>query len=534
MRATSSGPTSTPASACPGLGLKRGLSEDVVVAPYATALGAMIDPEAAVRNFARLRTAGALGPYGFREALDYTARRLPEDETVAIVGSYMAHHQGMALVAIGNVLHDDAMVKRFHAEPIVQATELLLQERMPRDVLVARPRAEEVKSAADVRDLVPPVLRRFTSPHDLTPRTHLLSNGRYAVMVTAAGSGYSRWGDIAVTRWREDVTRDSWGSYLFLRDTRTGAVWSAGHQPSGVEADSYEVRYSEDQAEFARRDGSISTAMTVVVSAEHDAEIRRVSLTNLGSHGREIELTSYAEIVLAPQAADVAHPAFQNLFVQTEFAPEVGALVATRRPRSGDERQIWAAHVAAVEEQTGEVIQYETDRARFLGRGRSVRSPVSVIDGRPLSNTVGAVLDPIFSLRCRVSARPGRHRPRDLLDRRRGVARGGPGPGRQVPRGGHLRTGGHARLDAGPGPAPPPGHRGRRGPPLPAPRQPDPVLGPVASAVARPCLPGTSAAHPGCGPTGSPATCRSCSSGSTRPRTSTSSASCSGPTSTGG
>ncbi len=391
----------------PGLGLKRGLSEDVVVAPYATALGAMIQPEAAVRNFARLRSAGAAGRYGFREALDYTARRLPEGASVAIVKSYMAHHQGMALVALGNVLNDRAMVERFHADPIVEATELLLQERMPRDVLVARPRAEEVKSAADVRDLVPPVLRRFTSPHDAIPRTHLLSNGRYAVMVTAAGSGYSRWGDVAVTRWREDVTRDSWGSYLFLRDMHTGAVWSAGHQPSGAEADSYEVTYSEDHAEFSRRDGSIATGLTIVVSAEHDAEIRRVSLTNLGSHDRQIELTSYAEIALAPQAADVAHPAFQNLFVQTEFVPDIGALLATRRPRSADEQPIWAAHVAAVEEETGGVIQYETDRARFLGRGRSVRSPVSVIDGRPLSNTVGAVLDPIFSLRCRVRLAPG-------------------------------------------------------------------------------------------------------------------------------
>ena len=391
----------------PGLGLKRGLSEDVVVAPYATALGAMIQPEAAVRNFARLSIAGAGGRYGFREALDYTARRLPEGASVAIVKSYMAHHQGMALVALGNVLNDRAMVERFHADPIVEATELLLQERMPRDVLVARPRAEEVKSAADVRDLVPPVLRRFTSPHDAIPRTHLLSNGRYAVMVTAAGSGYSRWRDVAVTRWREDVTRDSWGSYLFLRDMRTGAVWSAGHQPSGAEADSYEVTYSEDHAEFSRRDGSIVTGLTIVVSAEHDAEIRRVSLTNLGSQAREIELTSYAEIALAPQAADVAHPAFQNLFVQTEFVPEIGALLATRRPRSRDEPPIWAAHVAAVEEEAGGVIQYETDRARFLGRGRSVRSPVSVIDGRPLSNTVGAVLDPIFSLRCRVKLAPG-------------------------------------------------------------------------------------------------------------------------------
>ncbi len=391
----------------PGLGLKRGLSEDLVVSPYATALGAMIRPGAAAKNFTRLSKAGACGRYGFREALDYTARRLPEGASVAIVESYMAHHQGMALVALGNVVNDHAMVERFHADPIVEATELLLQERVPRDVLVARPRSEEVKSVADVRDLVPPVLRRFTSPHDPIPRTHLLSNGRYAVMVTAAGSGYSRWRDVAVTRWREDVTRDQWGSYLFLRDIKTNAVWSAGHQPSGVEADSYEVVYSEDHAEFTRRDGSIATRMTIVVSAEHDAEIRRVSLTNLGSQSRDIELTSYAEIVLAPQADDIAHPAFQNLFVETEFIPDTSTLLATRRPRSGVEPRLWAAHVAAIEGQTGGDIQYETDRARFLGRGRTARSPVSVIDGRPLSNTVGPVLDPIFSLRGQVRLAPG-------------------------------------------------------------------------------------------------------------------------------
>ena len=391
----------------PGLGLKRGLREDLVVAPYATALGAMIRPHAAVENFARLAKVGASGPYGFREALDYTTRRLPEGASVAVVKSYMAHHQGMILVAIGNILNDRVMIDRFHADPLVEATELLLHERMPRDVLVARPRAEEAKSAADVRDLVPPVLRRFSSPHDAIPRTHVLSNGRYAVMMTAAGSGYSRWGGIAVTRWREDVTRDAWGSYLFLRDMQTGAVWSAGHQPSGAEADSYEVIYSEDHIEFARRDGPIATAMSVVVSAEHDAEIRRVSVTNLGSQVRDIELTSYAEIALSPQAADVAHPAFQNLFVQTEFVGDIGALLATRRPRARDERPIWAGHVAAVEEDTSAIIQYETDRARFLGRGRSIRAAVSILDGRPLSNTVGAVLDPIFSLRCRVRLAPG-------------------------------------------------------------------------------------------------------------------------------
>jgi cyclic beta-1,2-glucan synthetase len=391
----------------PGLGLKRGLSEDIVVAPYATALAAMIEPKAAIKNFARLRAAGGAGRYGFREALDYTERRRAEGQPVAIVNSYMAHHQGMTLVAIGNVLHGRTMVDRFHADPIVAAAELLLHERLPRDVLVSRPRAEEVKSAADVRDLVPPILRRFTSPHDAIPRTHVLSNGRYAVMMTTAGSGYSRWRDLAVTRWREDVTCDSWGSFLYLRDMDSGVVWSAGHQPCGVEADSYEVTYSEDRAEFSRRDGSIVTSLTVVVSAEHDAEIRRVSLTNLGARERHVELTSYAEIVLATQAADVAHPAFQNLFIQTEFMSDIGALLATRRARSDDEVPIWAAHVAAVEDQAVGVVQYETDRARFIGRGRTPRSPVSVVDGHPLSNTVGSVLDPIFSLRCRVTLAPG-------------------------------------------------------------------------------------------------------------------------------
>jgi len=383
----------------PGLGLKRGLSEDIVIAPYATALAAMINPEAAMQNFARLEQAGGRGAYGFYEALDYTSTRLPEGETVAVVRTYFAHHQGMSLVAISNVLDNGAMRRRFHAEPMVQATELLLQERTPRDVLIARPRAEEVSAAAHVRELVPPVLRRFTTPHSPTPRTHLLSNGRYAVMLTAAGSGYSRWRDIVVTRWREDATRDCWGSYIYLRDAESGEFWSAGYQPSGVEPDAYEVSFYEDRAEFIRRDHALTTALEVVVSPEDDAEIRRVSVTNLGSRTRDIQVTSYAELCLASQAADVAHPAFSNLFVETEFVADASALVATRRKQSDKETAVWAAHVVVVEGETLGDSEFETDRARFLGRGHDILNPVSIIDGRPLSNTAGSVLDPILSLR---------------------------------------------------------------------------------------------------------------------------------------
>jgi cyclic beta-1,2-glucan synthetase len=391
----------------PGLGLKRGLSEDAVIAPYATALAAMLDPKAAAENYERLAEAGGCGTFGFYEALDYTPTRLPEGETVAVVRTYMAHHQGMTLVAIDNALRDGAMRTRFHAEPIIQATELLLQERAPRDVAVARPRAEEVNVAANVRDLIPPMYRRFHSPHGFVPRTHILSNGNYAVMITAAGSGYSRWRDLAVTRWREDVTCDSWGSYVFLRDTHSGVVWSAGFQPTCVEPDSYGVEFAEDRVEIARRDGTLATALEVAVSPESDVEVRRVSLSNLGNRVREIELTSYAEVVLTQPASDMSQQAFSNLFVHTEFVGDVGTLLATRRRRSPGEPEIWAAHLAVVEGGSVGDVQYETDRARFLGRGRQIRSPISVMNGRPLSRTVGTVLDPIFSLRCQVRIPPG-------------------------------------------------------------------------------------------------------------------------------
>ncbi|MFI4999966.1 MAG: GH36-type glycosyl hydrolase domain-containing protein [Reyranellales bacterium] len=386
----------------PGLGFKRGLSENVVIAPYATALAAMVDPAAATANFAKLGAAGASGRYGLYEALDFTPTRLPEGRTLEVVRAYMAHHQGMTIVAIANALFDGVMRTRFHAEPIVQATELLLQERTPRDVAVAHPRAEEVGVGASVGDLEVAVVRRLRNPHAASPSTHLLSNGRYSVMLTAAGSGYSRWGENALSRWREDTTRDDWGSYVFMRDVQSGEVWSATYQPSGVRPDSYDVMFAEDRAEFVRRDGLITTTLDVVVSPEDDAEVRRLSIANGGRETRDIEITSYAELVLAPPLADAAHQAFSKLFVQTEYLADAGAILATRRLRAPQEPELWAAHLAVVEGEIVGKLEFETDRARFLGRGNDVTAPVAVTDGRRLSGTVGPVLDPVFALRRRL------------------------------------------------------------------------------------------------------------------------------------
>ncbi len=390
----------------PGLGLKRGLDADLVIAPYATALAAMVDPGAAVSNLARLAAAGAQGRYGFYEALDYTPGRIPVGEAVAVVRAFMAHHQGMTVVAIADAVLDGVMRSRFHAEPIIEATELLLQERAPRNVAMARPLPMDPKPSATGKAAVPPGGRRYGTADSPAPVTHLLSNGRYAVMLTTAGAGSSRWGDLAVTRWREDPTLDDWGSYILLRDVGSGKVWSAGLQPTGAAPDEYDVAFGEDRAEFARRDGDLTTMMEVLVSTEEDAEVRRISLTNAGPVARTIEITSYAELALIRGADDIAHPAFAKMFVQTERLGD-GAILATRRRRTPTEPEVWAAHMLVAENgAAGGVIEAETDRARFLGRGRGVRD-AAAMDGWALSGTVGTVLDAVFALRCRVTVMPG-------------------------------------------------------------------------------------------------------------------------------
>ena len=392
----------------PDLGYKRGLADNLVIAPYASGLAAMIDPTAAAANFKKMAGLGARGVYGWYEALDYTRSRLPDGTAMAIVRAYMAHHQGMVLVGIGNALHDGRMRARFHAEPIIRASELLLQERMPRDFAVARS-PSELTGPADqaAAGATPDTDRHYSSPHSRVPRTHLLSNGRLSTMLTATGSGYCRWNDIAITRWREDVTCDERGAHIFLRDCDSGATWSAGFQPTNVEPAEYDVAYCESTARITRVDDDLVTAVEVIVSPDDDAEVRRLSIANHGARDRIIDVTSYAELVLARQSDDLAHPAFGALFVETEFVPEMGALLATRRRRGRSDPEVWAAHIGVVDGEATAEVQYETDRARFIGRGRTIHAPAAITGGWPLSNSVGALLDPVFSLRRQVRVPAG-------------------------------------------------------------------------------------------------------------------------------
>ncbi|MEO8285519.1 MAG: glucoamylase family protein [Chloroflexota bacterium] len=403
----------------PDLGLKRGLSEDLVVAPYATQLAIGVDPKQALENLRRLSSIGMEGRYGFYDAIDFTRSRLTPGQSGAIVRTFMVHHLGMGLVAMNNVLNGDPMVRRFEAEPEVRATLLLLQERVPRQAQATKPHPIAAEREQARHEDLPPVVRTYSTPNTDVPRVHLISNGRYTVMMTNSGAGYSRWksgGDtIAVTRWRDDWVRDPWGTFIYLRDMGSGTVWSAAAAPFDGEPSGYRAHFAPDRAEYLRSEGDIETHMEVVVSPEDDAEIRRVTLTNRGSRAHEIELTSYAEIALATQQADEAHSAFSKLFVETEYLPEHGALLASRRPRSAGEGRMWLTHVVAVSRHDGDTDalgspfaeEYETDRMAFLGRGGTPAAPRALMTGQRLGNTSGAVLDPIFSLRQVVRVAPG-------------------------------------------------------------------------------------------------------------------------------
>ncbi len=390
----------------PGLGLQRGLADNSVVAPYASALALMVAPEAACRNLQRLSDEGIEGRYGFYEAVDYTASRMPRGQTRDIVRSFMAHHQGMSLLALAHVLLDRPMQRRFESTPLFQATLLLLQERVPKRIaLEARPEDPSTHGAPlDVTDVA---VRTPFGPNTASPEVQLLSNGRYHVMLTSAGGGSSRWKDLAVTRWREDHTCDNWGSFVYLRDLASGGTWSAAHQPTLAPAQSYEARFSEGRVEFRRQDHDCETYSEIVVSPADDVELRRLRITNHADMRRTIELTTYAEVALAPPAADLMQPAFGNLFVQTRIVRERHAILCTRRPRSKDEPTPWMFHLLATHgAEVGEV-SYETDRLRFIGRGRDLARPRAMSEPGALSDTEGSVLDPVVAIRCVVTLERG-------------------------------------------------------------------------------------------------------------------------------
>ena len=404
----------------PELGLKRGLAEDLVVAPYAAAMALMLLPETSAANLQRMAHLGFIGRYGLYESVDYTPSRLPADQNHVVVQTFMAHHCGMSLLSIAYILLNMPMQRRLLRSPEIRASTLLLQERVP----IAAPveshtlRLPEKAESADDAARRDAVMRVFTQRdlHNPVPDVHLLSNSRYTTMVTASGSGFSRWQDLALTRWREDAARETWGTFIYLQDVESGHNWSATYEPLRRNYDHYEAVFSQARAEFRCSFDQIESLIEMAVSPEDDIELRRLTLFNRTGRTRTIEITTFGELVLLDPRAEVSHPAFNNLFVQTEILPPNRAILGTRRPRSHDEIPPFAFHMLL---QRGDAppgdVSFETDRLRFIGRNRTAANPAALQNAGPLSNTTGAVLDPAIAVRRRVSIKPGSSVRLDLI-----------------------------------------------------------------------------------------------------------------------
>ena len=390
----------------PDLGLKRGLIEDIVISPYSTLLVLKEDPEGSVNNLRKLICLGMEGKYGFYESLDFTPKRLRKDMKKEIVKSFMAHHLGMSMLALSNFLDDDIMVRRFHSHPLIKAGEFLLQEKVPVKSIITKEYKEWLEEKDGLnKDYIEPV-RSYESPNFIPPPCHLLSNGDYSLMINTKGEGYSKQNDIFINRWRNDYLGNSYGNFIFIKNMTTGKSWSTAHKILDDEPDGYKVTFLPSRAEFIRNDVGINSIMEVFISPEDNAEIRRIKIENHNTDDVTFEITSFFELSLNTLHNDLAHRAFYNLFIRTEFLEDHESIIATRRPREKKEDELMAFHTVVYEGDTVGQIQFETSRENFIGRGRNVSN--SVLQDQPLTNTVGIVIDPCMSLRKRIKIQSGK------------------------------------------------------------------------------------------------------------------------------
>jgi cyclic beta-1,2-glucan synthetase len=390
----------------PRLALRRTPPTDRVVAPYASAMAALLAPADAAANLRRLDALGARGDFGFFDAVDFTASRQPEGEPLTVVRNFMAHHQGMSLVALGNVLRDGAPRRWFASAPLVQAHAALLHERTPRQIIgSADPRQPPEPSSGEAAPIHQPRLIDPMAP-GFQP-THLLSNGRYTVALRASGAGVSRWRSFNVSRWRDDPLRDGHGTFFYVRDAGSDTLTSLTALPAPGKDWQYRTRFLADQAQFDAVGSGLQARITVLISPEDDTELRTVVLHNAGREPRTLELVSYFEPVLSNPKADEAHPAFANLFVETRWEPALRALLLSRKPRLHGDAVVAAAHFMASTDANVLAVDCVADRRAFIGRNRTLAAPA--LDAQPLDAAGAPVngLDPIACLCVRLQIAPG-------------------------------------------------------------------------------------------------------------------------------
>lgn len=389
----------------PGIGLKRGLEDELVVSPYSTIMTLPYEKTGAIENLKLLKDIGAFGRYGYIEAIDYTKQRIGSGENDKEVRCYMVHHLGMSLMALDNLLNKNILQQRFHRIPEIKAVELLLQEKIPQNITFER---EVDIHTPDVtirkEDFVPRIIKGAKREN---PEVLILSNGSYSTMITQTGSGYSKKDDMTVYRWKGDSTTDSTGMFFYIKNLNSNDYWSATYEPCKETPDNSSIEFTIDKANFKRKDGSVETSYEVSLSPEDNVEIRKITLKNTGEKERTIEITSYLEVTLQSFEGDAVHPSFSNLFISTEYDEETHSLIGNRRPRAKGARVPYIVHTISGEDNIEGALTYETSRINFIGRDRDLKSPKVMDNDAPLQNTTGIVLDPIMSIRARVRLEAG-------------------------------------------------------------------------------------------------------------------------------
>ncbi len=395
----------------PGLGLKRGLADDYVIAPYASFLSLLVETRDPMQNLKEMESAGGLGMFGFYDAIDFTPAHLTEGTAFKLVKTYMVHHHGMSLIAMENLLHGGSTKNSFHADLRIKSCELLLQERIPKGTPIKEPHPIDAELEPSV-----PSSDQYMAEHigidalDATPpRLHTLSNGNFSSMITHSGSGYAKTDSITLNGWQSDPTTDPLGMYFYVKDVKSGTYWSAMHQPVKRKPDRYDTWFHHGKVTCSRVDQWIETTSEICVSQEHPIELRKLTFTNYSDRERVLEITSYAEVMLNGIKEHQAHPAFSKLFVETEYLEKNHTILAKRRPRSQEESPLYLIHTFACSNQIHVIkpIGFETERSNFIGKGRTLSNPVALTDGYVLKRVQGNVSDPIVCLRKQIILQPG-------------------------------------------------------------------------------------------------------------------------------
>ena len=370
------------------------------------ALGVM--PKEAMANIRQLIALEMESDYGFFESMDYTVPDTVKHKRYSIIQSYMMHHQGMSLVSIDNAVNSHVMQKRFHQDPRVQATEILLEEYNPSNLFTLNNKEYNLKINPAPFALNTFESRVYHNPSLTYPSAHVLCNDHYMVMTTTGGGGFSKFNDIMVNRWRPDTARNLYGKFFYVRNLKTKDVWSTTYYPLIKAPDEYKAVFSIDKAEYVREDGDIQTHTEITVSPVDNIEVRRITIKNGSSEEVPLDITSYLEIVNDTYDSDLSHPAFSKLFNEMVYVFDSGLLVARRRPREAHEKGRYIIHFVLYDGKRTKGIEYETDKKRFIGRGNTLLNPDAINSNLALSNQDGQTSDPIASLRMAISVPAGR------------------------------------------------------------------------------------------------------------------------------